>query len=144
MCNKEVGWDSAVVIATACGLDGPGIESQWGGGGARFSTSIQTSPGAQPGSYTMGNGSILGGKQPGHGIDHQPPSSAEVQERVELYLHAWAFVACYRLNFTFTFMCKKYCVLRSIRMPGTVWKRKLLVIPYLKIHCTVIQGRMDF
>jgi len=32
MFNKEVGWDSAVVIATAYGLDGPGIESQWGGG----------------------------------------------------------------------------------------------------------------
>jgi hypothetical protein len=31
MCNKEVGWDSAVSIATAYRLDGPGIESQWGG-----------------------------------------------------------------------------------------------------------------
>ena len=24
-------------------------------------------------------------KQPGHGVDHQPPSSAELKERVELY-----------------------------------------------------------
>jgi len=32
-----------------------------------------------------------------------PPFSAEVNERVELYLYSplWAFVACYRVNFTF-------------------------------------------
>jgi len=28
-----------------------------------------------------------GVKQPGRGIDHPPPSSAEVKERVELYLY---------------------------------------------------------
>jgi len=35
-----------------------------------------------------------------------PPFSAEVKERVELYLycHLWAFVACYRMTFTFTFI----------------------------------------
>ena len=34
------------------------------------------------------------------------PSSAKVKERVELYLLLpfWAFVACLRVNFTFTFM----------------------------------------
>jgi hypothetical protein len=34
------------------------------------------------------------------GIDHPLPSSAEVKDRV---LHLWAFVACCRVNFTFTF-----------------------------------------
>ena len=32
--------------------------------------------------------SFLGVKQPGHGIDHPPPSIAEVKERVELYLYS--------------------------------------------------------
>ena len=39
---------------------------------------------------------------PGRGVDHPHPSSAEVKERVEL-LPLWAFVACSRVNFTFTF-----------------------------------------
>jgi len=50
--------------------------------GARFSTPKQTSPGAHP-SYTVGAGSFPGVKQPGHGIDHPPTSSAKVKERVQ-------------------------------------------------------------
>ena len=41
----SVGRDSSVGIATRYGLDGPGIESQWG---ARFSAPVQTGPGAHP------------------------------------------------------------------------------------------------
>jgi hypothetical protein len=35
-----------------------------------------------------------------------PPASDEVKERVELYLYPplWAFVACSKMTFTFTFM----------------------------------------
>jgi len=52
----------------------------------------------------MGIGSFPGVKRPGHGVNHPPPSSAEVKERVELPLfHFWAFVACSRVNFTSTF-----------------------------------------
>ena len=55
--------------------------------GARFSAPVQTGPGANPASYTMGTWSFSGGvKQPGRGIDHPRPSSAEVKDRVELYL----------------------------------------------------------
>jgi hypothetical protein len=35
----------------------------------------------------MGTGSFPGVKLPGCGVDHPPPSSAEVKERVELYLY---------------------------------------------------------
>jgi len=49
---------------------------------------VQTGPGAHPASYTMGTGSFLGVRQLGHGVDHRPPSSAEVKERVELYLYS--------------------------------------------------------
>ena len=58
------------------------------GVGSRFSTPVQTGSGAHPASYTMGTGSFPGVKRPGRGIDHPPPSSAEVKERVELYLYS--------------------------------------------------------
>jgi hypothetical protein len=54
--------------------------------GARFSAPVQTDPGAYPASCTMGTGSFPGVKRPGRGVDHPPLSSAEVKERVELYL----------------------------------------------------------
>ena len=78
-----MGWASSVGIATRCGLDGPGIESRWG---VRFSAPVQTGPGAHPASCTMGTGSFPGVMRPGSGVDHPPRSSAEVKERVELYL----------------------------------------------------------
>ena len=71
--------------------------------GLRFSAPVQTGPGAHPASYTMGTGFYPGVKLLGCGIDHPPPSSAEVKERVGLYLNPppWAFVACSRMSFTF-------------------------------------------
>jgi hypothetical protein len=37
------------------------------------------------------------------GVNHPPPSSVEVKERVQLYLYSpWAFLAYSRANFTFT------------------------------------------
>jgi hypothetical protein len=68
-----VGQDSSVSIATRYGMDGPGI---------------QTGPGAHPASYTMGIGSFKSVKWPGHSVDHPPPSSAKVKERVELCLYS--------------------------------------------------------
>jgi len=39
------------------------------------------------------------------GVDHPPTSSAEIKERVQLYIYTplWAFVGCPRANFTFSF-----------------------------------------
>jgi hypothetical protein len=56
--------------------------------GARISAPVQTGPGAYPASCTMGTGSFPEVKWPGRGVDHPPPSSAEVKERVELYLYS--------------------------------------------------------
>ena len=36
----------------------------------------------------MGTGSFPGVKRPGRGVDHPPLSSAEIKERVELYLYS--------------------------------------------------------
>ena len=71
------GRDSSVSIATSYGVDGPGIESQWG---ARFSALVQTGPRAHPASYTVRTASFPGVNRPGRGIDHPHLSSAEVKE----------------------------------------------------------------
>jgi hypothetical protein len=57
--------------------------------GERFSVPIQTVPQAHPASYTRGTGSILGVKRPGRGVEHPPPSSAEVKERCNLCFRSW-------------------------------------------------------
>ena len=59
---------SGVGIATGYGLDGPGIEFWWG---ARFSTPVQTGPGAYPASCTMGTGSFPAVKS-GRGVTLTP------------------------------------------------------------------------
>ena len=58
----------AVGIATGYGLDGPGIESRWG---PRFSTPVQTGPGAHSASCKMGTGSFPGVKS-GQGVTLTP------------------------------------------------------------------------
>jgi len=55
---------------------------------AKFTATVQTGPGAHPASYTMGTGSFQGVKRPECGADHPPPSSAEIKEKVELYVYS--------------------------------------------------------
>jgi hypothetical protein len=95
-----VGRDSSVGIATHYGLDGPGIESRWG---VRFSAPVQTSPGAHPPSYTMRSGSFSGLKRPGRGVVHPPPSSAEDQEKVEIYFYSPSGPSCTVLGWSLPF-----------------------------------------
>ena len=59
-----------------------------------FSAHVQTDSEAQPASYAMGTGSLLGVKRPGRGVVHPPPLSTKVKKKVELYLyspsgHSW-------------------------------------------------------
>jgi len=90
-CDKQyrlrVGRDSSVGIATRYGLDGPGTEYRVG---ARYPAFVQTGPGAHPASNTIDIKSFPRVKLPGAwcGIDHPPPCSTEVKERVELYLYS--------------------------------------------------------
>ena len=67
------------------------IDSLWAGRsgdrlsvGARFYALVQTGPGNYPASYTMGTVSFSGVERSGRGVDHPPPSSIDVKERVEL------------------------------------------------------------
>jgi hypothetical protein len=93
--------DSSVCIATCYGLDGPRIESRWRRDFLHLSR--QALGPTQPRIWWLP--SFPGVQRLGRGVDHPPPSSAEVRERVELYLYSpsRAFVACSRVNFTFTF-----------------------------------------
>jgi hypothetical protein len=56
--------------------------------GAIFYVPVQTGPVAHPASCTMGTWSLPGVKRPERGVDHPLTSSAEVKERVELYLYS--------------------------------------------------------
>jgi hypothetical protein len=75
--------DISVGTVTPYGMNGLGIESRWG---ARFSAPLQNDTEAHPASCTLGTGSFPGLRRPWRGVDHPPPSSAEVNERVELYI----------------------------------------------------------
>ena len=54
------------------------------GGEARLSSPVKTGPGTHPAFYTV----VTGVEPPGRGVDHPLPSSAEVKERVEVYLYS--------------------------------------------------------
>ena len=73
---------SSVGIATDYRPDGPGSNP-----GGDFPP-IQTGPGVQPASCKIGTRSFPRVKLTGRGFDHQPQSSAEVKERVQLYLYS--------------------------------------------------------
>jgi hypothetical protein len=53
---------------------------------ARHSAPVQTDPGANSASHTIVTVSFLWVKRPERGVDHQPPSSVEVEGKVELYI----------------------------------------------------------
>jgi hypothetical protein len=83
--------DSSVGITLGYGLDNRGSRVQFPAGAGNFSLHhrVQNGSGAHPASYSMGNRALsLGVKRPGREADHSPPSSGEVKECVELYLHS--------------------------------------------------------
>jgi len=83
------------------GGGGGGRGGGGGGGVARFSKPVQTGPGTHPDFYTMGTRSFPGVKWVECGIDLLPFSSEfEQKSRAIPLLHFWAFVTCYRVNFT--------------------------------------------
>jgi hypothetical protein len=99
---------------------------------ARFSAPVQTGPGAHPASYTRGTGSFLGVNRPGCGVDHQPLSSTEVKQRVQLYLYfPWAFIPCSRVTFTFR-------ISAMVRSPTSALSRHIYllvcVLPHLVLQ----------
>jgi hypothetical protein len=85
----NVHYVSSVNIATRYGLDGPVMEFRLGVGGARFSAPVQTGPwGPTQPPLQWVPGLPREVKWPERGVDHPPPSSAEVEGRIELYIHS--------------------------------------------------------
>jgi hypothetical protein len=83
--------DSSVGIALGYGLDDRGSRVRFPARAGNFSLHhcVQNDSGSHPASYPMGNrGFFPGVKRPGRKADHSPPSSAEVKECMELYLHS--------------------------------------------------------
>jgi len=81
-----VGWDSSVGTVTRYRLDGPGIEPRWRG--EIFRTRPDRSWGSPSLLYIGYLFTFSVVKRPGGGVDHPPTSTAEVKERVELYLYS--------------------------------------------------------
>ena len=76
---------SVVGIATAYGLDGPGIESRWG----EIFRTCPDRPWGPPSLLYNGYPVFPWGKvRPGRDADPSSPSNAEVKNRVELYLYS--------------------------------------------------------
>jgi hypothetical protein len=81
-------------------------------------------PWGHPASYTMGTVSFPEAKRPGSGVNHPPPSSVEVKEKVELYHYSsmWALVSCFRANITFTLLCLMVSVLTLINLSPNIFQ----------------------
>jgi hypothetical protein len=81
---------SSVSIVSDYGLDDRaiGVRSPAGAKDFSYSLFVQTGSGAHPVSCTMDTGGPFPGAKarPGRETDHSPPSSAEVEYELELYL----------------------------------------------------------
>jgi len=84
-CILVTGQDSSVGIATRYGMDVPGIESRWGGENFR---SRPDRPWGPPSLLHNGYRFFVGGNVVGEWRSPPSPSSAEVKERVQLYLYS--------------------------------------------------------
>jgi hypothetical protein len=96
-------------------LEGPGIKSRW----EIFRTRPDRSCGPTNLLYSGYRASFPGVKRPGHGVDHPLPSSAEVKERVQLYLYSTSAPSRPVLGWTLSF---------SLSLHGnestTQWRRR--------------------
>jgi hypothetical protein len=90
-----MGRDSSVGIATRYGLDSPGIGSRCERD-LPYPSRPALAPTKRPIQWVPGLS--LGVKRPGRDVDHQPPSSAEVEGRVELYIRSPSGLSWYVLG----------------------------------------------
>ena len=86
------------------------MQSVWSGDrisvGARFFATVHTGPGVHPTSYKMGTGSSPWSKAARAWRWPPTPSSAEVKERVELYLYSPFGSSWPVLGWTLTLLCR--------------------------------------
>ena len=106
----------------------------------RFSAPFQTGCGAHPASYKMGTESFLGVKWPRGGVDHHHIQYRSSRKSTAIsILPLWAFVACYIVNFTFTFTLFHGFFLRNLRptISRLYWIKFRLPIFHLPSHLII-------
>jgi hypothetical protein len=115
------GVGAGIAQSARYGLDGPGIESRVG---RDFFAHVQTGPGAHPVSCTVGSGSFPG-------VNRLLALRSRMSRTIPL-LPLWAFGACYRANFTFTFT--------SWNMYAGLYMALLLLLLLLLLYFFVISS----
>ena len=80
-----LGRDRVVGTATHYGLGGPGIKSQWGRDFRTHPDQPWGPPSLRCNEYRV---FFPGVKRQWRGVNHPPPNSAEVKEKVELYFYS--------------------------------------------------------
>jgi hypothetical protein len=94
----------------------------------RFSAPVQIGTGAYPAPYTMGTGSFPAIKRTDSGLDHSTPSSAEFKKEYRYTsTRIWAFVACFRVNFT---------VYLLLQWSNAAMQLALFMFHYEVLHCS--------
>jgi hypothetical protein len=99
--NNKIVWsrDSSVGIATRYGLDGPVIESRWGGENFRTRPDRLWSP---PSLLYKGYQVFPGVMRSNRGVDHSPHLTSRLKkEKSYISFSPCTFVACFRLKLTF-------------------------------------------
>jgi hypothetical protein len=104
---------------------------------AKRSAPVQIGSEAHPASYTIGTGSFVGLEWPGCGVDHSTISSADVKERVEIYLYApsgllWPVIG--RILFVF---CSSYTVNFSSKLMVSI----LATTIFIKLMVSMLTAR---
>jgi hypothetical protein len=89
----------------------------------------------------MDTESFLGVKRPGRGVDHAPHLAPRLKNRAILLLPLWAFMACSRVIFTFTFTlaCAHkdlFCVTRKFGVKNR--NRRITVQYSLLYRCDLL------
>jgi len=126
----NTGRDSSVSIATRYGLDSPGIESWW-----RRDFPHLSRPALEPTQPYIQWVPRISRGQSGRGVDQPHTSSAEIKERVELYLYSpsgpsWLFLGwLYR----FLYILK---LLMRMKMKGIAYRDRYII--HCKTCCTYI------
>jgi len=141
-----------IYISTRYGLDCTGIDSRWG---EIFCTRPDRSWGTPSLLYNGYRVSFPGVKRPGRGVDHPPPFSAEIEERVELDLYSpsepsWPLLGwIWPLPWPFIFWARKRCLsvqrrdnfrvlLSQWQLARFAFRRYFVSIPARNVMCSCI------